>query len=120
MPIRPEMRDKYPPDWPDISRRQKEAAGWRCACYGECGRPPAHLAGDRRCPNRHGEPARETGSQVVLTTAHLNHDPTDNSDGNLRPMCNGCHLHYDRDHHAETRRKTRLAAELAAGQEGLF
>jgi hypothetical protein len=33
-------------------------------------------------------------------------------------MCQGCHLHYDREHHAETRARTR-AAEIAASNTPL-
>lgn len=29
MPIRPENRARYPADWPEISRRVREAAGQR-------------------------------------------------------------------------------------------
>jgi hypothetical protein len=44
MPIRPELRPRYPADWPQISRRVRfERAGGRCEA---CGRPPG--AG-RRC-----------------------------------------------------------------------
>jgi hypothetical protein len=31
-------------------------------------------------------------------------------------MCQGCHLHYDRDHHAQTAEATRRAALEATGQ----
>ena len=41
--------------------------------------------------------------RVVLTCAHLNHNPSDNSDENLRFLCQWCHLNYDMDHHRETR-----------------
>ena len=110
-PIRPENRDRYPADWPELSRRIRfERAAGRCECLGECGRG-TH---DGRCPNRHGEPAYGTGSKVVLTTAHRNHQPEDCRPENLAAMCNGCHLHYDRDHHAATRAATRAAA--LAGQ----
>jgi hypothetical protein len=61
-------------------------------------------------------PAYGTGSNVVLTTAHLNHTPEDCSDENLKAMCQGCHLHYDRGHHAQTRAATRTAIETSAGQ----
>ncbi|MGR6028984.1 hypothetical protein ACS7JX_19050 [Rhodococcus erythropolis] len=121
MPIRPENRDRYPKDWPDISRRIRFGrASGRCECHGECGRG-TH---EGRCPNLHGEAAYGTGSKVVLTTAHLNHTPEDCADDNLKAMCQGCHLHYDRDHHAETRRVTALAAsgqitlDLRAALEG--
>jgi hypothetical protein len=120
MPIRPENRDRYPTDWPVISRAVKEAAGWRCECRGECGRGAGHLAEDLRCGNRHGRPAFGTGSIVVLTTAHLNHTPEDCDRGNLRAMCQGCHLHYDRDLHARTRSSTRAATLAVAGQGTLW
>lgn len=120
MPIRPENRGRYPADWPAISRRIKEdRAGGRCECAGECGRPDWHLEADGRCGNRHGRPALGTGSRVVLTTAHLNHTPEDCAEENLKAMCQGCHLHYDRAHHAETRAATK-AAELEATHDPLF
>lgn len=110
MPIRPENRGRYPADWKTISHsiRFARAAG-RCECHGECGRPTDHLAVDGRCRNRHGQPAHGTGSRVVLTTAHLDHTPENCDPANLRAMCQGCHLHYDRDHHAHTAATTRRA-----------
>ncbi|MET8006157.1 hypothetical protein [Nonomuraea glycinis] len=116
MPIRPENRDRYPADWPAISLAVKESAGWRCECVGECGRG-TH---EDRCPNRHRQPAYGTGSTVILTTAHLDHTPENCDRENLKAMCNGCHLHYDREHHAQTRAVTRAAALAAAGQHLLF
>jgi hypothetical protein len=116
MPIRPENRHRYPPDWPSISERiRNERALGRCECEGECGRG-TH---DGRCPNRNGYPAYGTGSRVVLTVAHLDHTPENCDDDNLRAMCQGCHLHYDRDHHAETRAATK-AAELAEQMDTLW
>ncbi|GGQ83521.1 hypothetical protein [Streptomyces flaveolus] len=113
MPIRPENRHRYPSDWREISLRIRtiRAAG-RCECHGECGRG-THTG---RCPNRNGGTAYSTGSRVVLTVAHLNHTPEDCRDENLRAMCQGCHLHYDRDHHRETAAATRRAAIEATGQ----
>lgn len=106
-PIKPENRARYGPDWPEFSRsiRFDRAAG-RCECEGECGRG-TH---DGRCPNEHHGAAYGTGSRVVLTTAHLCHTPECRE--HVRAMCQGCHLHYDRDHHAVTRRVT-LAANRA-------
>ena len=115
MPIRPENRERYPSDWPDISARIKHRAGWRCECAGECGRG-TH---DGRCPNLHQLPAYGTGSRVVLTTAHLNHTPEDCRPENLRAMCQGCHLHYDREHHAETRAGRTKPADLVQGDAKL-
>lgn len=36
-----------------------------------------------------------TGSKVVLTVAHLDHDITNNSFFNLKALCQKCHLEYD-------------------------
>lgn len=116
MPIRPENKSRYPEDWREISQYIRfDRANGQCECLGECGRG-TH---EGRCPNTHGNPAYGTGSKVVLTTAHLNHTPEDCREENLRAMCQGCHLHYDRDHHAETRRKT-AAAECKAREVAKF
>lgn len=109
-PIRPENRDRYPEDWDTISATIKHRAGWRCECEGECGRG-THQG---RCPNLHLLPAYGSGSKVILTTAHLDHTP-ENCDGdNLKAMCQGCHLHYDREHHAATRATTKALSARAA------
>lgn len=130
MPIRPENRGRYPADWPEISKRIRfSRALGRCECAGECGRPPDHLGPDpieredkppTRCMNHHGSPAYGTGSLVVLTVAHLDHQPENSDEANLKAMCQGCHLHYDRDHHAQTRAATRYAEHIAGGQETLI
>ncbi|MDH6226236.1 hypothetical protein [Streptomyces sp. MJP52] len=115
-PIRPENRDRYPVDWPQISLliRHLRAEG-RCECEGECGRG-THTG---RCPNRNGHPAYGTGSKVVLTVAHLDHTPENCDPDNLRAMCQACHLNYDSSHHARTRARTRAAALAASGQLSL-
>lgn len=113
MPIRPENKDRYPANWKAISHEIRfDRAGGRCECLGECGRG-TH---EGRCSNLHGEPAYGTGSKVVLTTAHLDHVPEHCDPANLRAMCQGCHLHLDRDHHRETAARTRAAVLAAAGQ----
>lgn len=115
-PIRPENRARYGEDWPEFSRAVRfDRAKGRCECAGECGRPEWHLGGDGRCVNHHGEPACGTGSRVVLTVAHLCHTPECRE--HVRAFCQGCHLHYDRDHHEQTRRAAR---DAAMGQSTLF
>ena len=110
MPIRPENRARYPKDWQAISLTIKQRAGWRCECAGECGRG-TH---EGRCTNRHRQPAYGTGSKVILTTAHLDHTPENCEPENLKAMCQGCHLHYDREHHAQTAARTRREGKAAA------
>jgi hypothetical protein len=115
-PIRASEKLRYPEDWRAISHRIRFVrAEYQCECLGECGRG-THTG---RCPNRHGMPAYGTGSKVVLTRAHLDHTPENCEDDNLKAMCQGCHLHYDRDHHAETRAATKAAAVLLTGQTEL-
>ncbi len=115
MPIRPENAARYPADWPAVSARIRfgRAAG-RCECTGEC-----RTGHGGRCAAVHGMPHPDTGSDVVLTTAHRNHQPEDCSDGNLFAACQRCHLGYDRDHHAETA-ALRRAAGLAQAMDPLF
>lgn len=121
MPIDP--RD-YPLDWPVISRRIRvDRAENRCECDGRCGRddmphrpeerddPISHLIAveNRRCTARNRQPSPISGADVVLTTAHLDHAKSNNTDANLMAMCQACHLSYDREQHAESRART-LAA----------
>jgi hypothetical protein len=110
MPIRPENLARYPKDWKAISAAIKDRAGWRCECEGECGRG-THTG---RCPNLHLGFAYGTGSKVILTTAHLDHVPEHCEPENLKAMCQGCHLHYDREHHAETAYRTRREGKAIA------
>lgn len=100
MPIRPERRALYPKDWKRISLSIRERAGWWCE--GSPGVFP-----DCRAVN--GAPHPVTGSRVVLTVAHLDHDETSSDPANLKAMCQRCHLTYDARHHqanaAATRRR---------------
>lgn len=41
--------------------------------------------------------------RVVLTVAHLDHDPANMDEANLAALCQWCHLHHDQQHHANTR-----------------
>lgn len=59
MPIRAEMRRRYPKDWKKISAAIRKRAN--DACEG--------------CGARNGRPHPITGSTVVLTVAHLDHHP---------------------------------------------
>lgn len=94
-PIRATNRRRYPRDWPEISKMIRFGrAGGRCECMGECG--GGH---EGRCEARHGQPSPYTGSNVVLTTAHLDHEPRNCDPANLRAMCQRCHLRYDADLH---------------------
>lgn len=130
MPIKPEWRPLYGPDWPAISRRVKERAGWRC----------------QRCTVPHGvyvwrdrdgwhevagydalgcEPEVKI-VRVVLTVHHVTPvaEGGTHEDGNLRAYCQRCHNRADGPmrgrHAAATRATKRRAARVAAGQAVLL
>lgn len=108
MPIRASERARYPKDWKVISARIKARSGGRCECHGECGLHRTN-PGPRRCVERHGHPATWARGTVVLTVAHLDHQPEHCADENLRAMCQRCHLRYDRAHHQRNAAATRRA-----------
>jgi hypothetical protein len=61
-------------------------------------------------------PAQWAKGTVVLTVAHLDHQPENCADDNLKAMCQRCHLRYDVPHHqrnaAATRRTKKQNHEL--------
>jgi hypothetical protein len=111
-PIHPENRDRYPKDWKEIRQRILARAEFQCECIGECGNETG-----KRCEERHGAFAETFSGVVVLTISHLNHIPEDCRPENLKAMCQACHLRYDRDQHAKSRRENR---DRETGQLVLF
>lgn len=93
MPIKDWTR--YPTNWKEISQTIRARAENQCE-----GSP---VYPDCRAAN--GQPHPVTGSRVVLTVAHLDHDPGNCDPENLRCLCQRCHLTYDAPHHARTRKK---------------
>jgi hypothetical protein len=97
-------RSKYPPNWEQISEyiRFSRAAG---KCEGTPKRPDCRAVHLQRHP--------ETGSNVILTTAHMDQDRSNNNyhpadpnhpDNNLRALCQCCHLDWDRGFNQQRRR----------------
>jgi len=145
MPIRPELRHFYGSAWRATRVRILERAKNRCEQCGKpnlktvwvyrseaCGQywsPTIHAQSWTSCLFGGGLNFRLTAAEtraafrsgqvrtirVVLTIAHLNHIAGDDRDENLLALCSWCHLHYDREHHAETRsaRKDRQRPLLA-------
>ena len=137
MPIRHENKSRYPTDWPTISRRVRDEAGNVCEqCgvlnhamiyRGKHGEAPAwRYANDTvfecsRCATTGAEmrgtcwddfDKRGGTVKVVLTVAHLDHQPENCTSENLRAWCQRCHNAYD----APMRRtgiKLRAKAQLA-------
>jgi len=101
----PMQRDLYPDDWEAIAFATKEAADWRCQ---ECG---------KQC-RRPGE--RFDTHQRTLTVAHIDSDPSNVSDDNLRALCAPCHLRLDAKMHARNARHTRDARRGQLTMEELW
>ena len=96
MPIRPENRSRYPKDWPQIRERIRKRSGNSCECTGQCG--IHHATPNGRCDRWHLQILylAEKDVTVILTVAHLDHQPEHNDDANLLHMCQGCcHNRYD-------------------------
>lgn len=62
-----------------------------------------------RCTAMNRKPHPITGSKVVLTVAHLDHNKQHNRFLNLKAACQRCHLNYDRSRHIENRKYGRNA-----------
>lgn len=117
MPIRPENKALYPSNWKQIRQRILARANNRCEF---CGVENHTL----RSRGDDGNGLELPPSRIVLTIAHLDHDPTNCDPTNLRALCQRCHNRYDAKHRVETRAKTkaRARAELSKqnGQLELF
>ncbi len=84
---------KYHPDWKDISEHIR------------------FIRAKNKCENCKAEnykPHPDTGSKVILTVAHLDHNIKNNDFHNLKALCQKCHLNHDRHLHREKARLTRL------------
>lgn len=134
MPILPENRDRYPDNWDEIRGEILRRASNRCEfCkaenHSEIWRGEGDDAGtymDWRCwvyREDNGEWVRwaykESGPynkerlvKVVLTIAHLDHQPEHNEPENLRALCQQCHNRYDVQHRQQTRRRRRAIGDL--------
>lgn len=128
----PMNRKLYPDNWEQITAQLKAQVGNRCE---ECGAPNGEWI--IRDPNdtkswifalHHDQDEFEFACvqpiRVVLTTAHLDHNPGNNDRSNLRVLCQRCHLAYDLPHHIENAKKTRQQKKTEAirqtGQLNLF
>ena len=123
----PMDRRKYPKDWPAISLRIRELAGNKCE---ECG-IPNHVFGVRDKYGRFEEIEDEGYAEsrsmegekvirIVLTVAHMDHDPMNCRDKNLKALCQQCHLRYDAPLHRINASHTREEKKTHPGQLPIF
>lgn len=84
----------YHPKWTLIVRLIRNRSG-NC-CEGSPKYPD--------CRAENGKPHPVTGSKVVLTTAHMDHDKDNNRFDNLKHLCQRCHLTHDLPQHINNRK----------------
>lgn len=144
MPIKPENRHRYPPDWPAIRERILRRAGYRCehdgcaarqysvgwwvldgslwrwqAAWGQNDNPRTY-SDARQVAAEIDHDRSEEGPKpivIVLTIAHLDHMPENCADENLRALCQRHHLAHDHAMHMANSQATRRAK---AGTMELF
>ncbi len=100
---------EYPPNWKrEIVPAIRQRSGDRCE-----GSPKYP-----RCRAANKQPHPDTGSIVVLTTAHMDRDVKNNfydlldanaPGNNLRHLCQRCHLGHDRSQHVHSRKYGRAS-----------
>lgn len=59
------------------------------------------------CRAENSKPHPVTGSKVVLTIAHMDHDESHADPAKCRALCQRCHLTWDAKHHALNAARTR-------------
>jgi hypothetical protein len=116
MPIRPENKDRYPADWPEIRTRVLERAKRRCEwCGVRDGAWIQRLHGAEKeyrvveGPGD-GDGFWKAAVRIVLTIAHLDHTPEHCDPGNLRALCQRCHNGHDAKNRAQGVKERREAA----------
>ena len=128
------IKDKslYPKNWKEIRAQILERAGHRCEECGvknyalgvrvngeflDCTNYPMQLetfvCADELKPIK-----------IVLTIAHLDHNPQNNDPSNLKALCQMHHLRRDAEHHAKNAAKTRAMKKQrqikSTGQLAIF
>ncbi len=131
MPIN---RSLYPDNWEAIALSIKTAANWTCEWCGKPCRPPGVSQKETEqwllenhpewLPSLYdvvddeelGEVTITKPQRFTLTTAHLNHQPSDCSPENLKALCSVCHLNLDRNDWNRTRKVREMRKRERHGQ----
>mgnify|MGYP001795061103 FL=1 len=103
MPISAERMARYPGG----SINSKEWKAFRAfilfRAANRCEGTPQHP----ECRAHNGQPHPETGSKVVLTIAHMDHDESHADPDRCRALCQRCHNKWDAPHRKVNAARTR-------------
>lgn len=123
-PIRPENKDRYPDNWPEIRQAILDRAGDCCeicgirnhaAGYREPGGQFIELLGYEIDPDYYDGDISLKIIRVVLTVMHLDHQPENCDPNNLKAACQLCHNKYDAPIRAAGK-KSRRRAQIERSQ----
>lgn len=98
MPISKENKSLYPKNWKEIRAKILQRADNKCEFCGIENHKwtrSVMIGGNRGWYYR-----------VVLTIAHLDHNPQNCDPSNLRALCQKCHNRYDAEHRKKNRSHT--------------
>lgn len=118
MPIKPENQSKYPSNWIDIRRAILTRAKDQCE---RCGLFNYAIGYRDKSGIFYPVPQVRPGDRikghkvfrVVLTIAHLDHNPENNDFSNLQALCQKCHLTLDADQHRLNSARTRYQKKFS-------
>ena len=99
MPILSENKHRYPENWKQIRAAILQRAN---NCCEFCNIENYKI---------------RNNSKIVLTIAHLDHTPENNDFDNLKALCQKCHLAYDANHHAQSRKQTIFKRKCAVNND---
>ncbi len=91
MPISAEKMRRYPGG----SIRSKEWLAFRVKILERAGNRCEGTPQNPNCRAANGKPHPETGSKVVLTIAHMDHDESHADPARCRALCQRCHNQWD-------------------------
>lgn len=101
----PMNRRLYPDNWDALALQVKNEANWICEnCGRQCKRTSETWCEfiNRVVPKVHCQFSHDLLNEMsskptrfVLTTAHLDHEPSNCSRDNLKAWCSVCHCRYD-------------------------
>ena len=126
-PIRPENKDRYPDNWPEIRQAILDRAGNCCEVCGVRNHAVGYRDPDGTFVELRGyyaDPDYWDGKlslkvvKIVLTVMHLDHTPENCDPANLKAACQRCHNQYDAPVRAAGK-KRRRRAKIAESQAAL-